>query len=312
MEIFIKRKEATDPKFGKRQEERSVEELIDFGVINLDKPAGPTSHQASDHVQKILGIDKAGHGGSLDPNVTGVLPITLGRATRLSQVLLKGGKEYVGVMHLHKEVSETELWRVINAFVGKIMQLPPVKSSVKRQLRERSVYSFDILEIDGKDVLFKVSCEAGTYIRKLCFDIGKKLGVGANMAELRRVRAAHFTEEDVVTLQDVKDAFVLWKNGNDAFIRHCIKPAERMVEHLPKVWVFDSAVESICHGRDVAVPGVSKLTTMEKSDIAAVMTLKDELVAVGIAEMSSSSILEKEKGIAVRVHKVFMKEGAYL
>ena len=311
-DIFVKREEATNEKFGKRQEDRSVGELIDFGVINLDKPPGPTSHQTSDYVQKIVGIEKAGHGGSLDPNVTGVLPITLERATRLSQVLLKGGKEYVGIMHLHKDIDEAEIHAVITAFIGKITQMPPVKSAVKRVLRERHIYSFDVLEIDGKDVLFRVSCEAGTYIRKLCFDIGKKVGIGANMAELRRVRAGHFIEKDVVTLQDVKDAFVLWKQGNEGFIRHCIKPAEKMVESLPKVWVFDSAVESICHGRDVAIPGVSKLNSFEKEDAVAVMTLKDELVALGVAGMSSSDVMSKEKGIAVRVDKVFMKEGVYL
>ncbi|MBI4152902.1 RNA-guided pseudouridylation complex pseudouridine synthase subunit Cbf5 [Candidatus Woesearchaeota archaeon] len=311
MQVFVKREEETDEKFGKRQQNRSVEELIEFGVINLDKPPGPTSHQVSDYVQRILKIEKAGHGGSLDPNVTGVLPITLERATRLSQVLLKGGKEYVCIMHLHKAVDEAEIRKAINDFIGKITQMPPVKSAVKRVLRERTVYSFEIFEIEGKDVLFRVSCEAGTYIRKLCFDIGKKLGVGANMAELRRVRAGHFTEEDIVTLQDVKDAFVLWKQGNERFMRHCIKPAERMVEHLPKVWVFDSAVESICHGRDVAIPGVSKLTLFEKEDAVAVMTLKDELVALGVAGLGSSDVLSKEKGIAVKVNKVFMKEGVY-
>ena len=182
---------------------------------------------------------------------------------------------------------------------------------MKRVLRERQVNRFDILEIDERDVLFHVECQAGTYIRKLCSDVGVKLGVGAHMLGLRRTRAAHFREDSSVTLQDVQDAVALWKQGNEKFIRTCVQPAEKMVELFPKVWVFDSAVESICHGRDVAIPGISKLTTMKKDADVAVMTLKDELVALGIAQMSDSDVMKMEKGIAVRVHKVFMKAGTY-
>src|SRR3989344_9234492 len=313
MDIIVKKKEKTDPQLGKALDERTVQELIEFGCINLDKPAGPTSHQASDYVQRILGIEHAGHGGSLDPQVTGVLPVTLERATRLSEVLLKSGKEYVGVMHLHKDVDEKKLRETIKKhFVGKIMQMPPVRSAVKRQLRERTVYRFDILEIDGRDVLFHVECQAGTYIRKLCSDLGDKLGIGAHMLNLRRTRAAQFVEKDVVTLQDLQDALVLWKEGNETFIRHCIKPAEKMVEPLPKIWVFDSAVESICHGRDVAVPGVSQLNPFDAGATVAVMTLKDELVALAIARMNSADVVQQEKGIAVKTNKEFMKAGTYL
>ncbi len=312
-EVLVKKEAETDWSFGKKPEERSVSELIEFGVVNLDKPSGPTSHQASDYVQRILEIKKAGHGGSLDPRVTGVLPVTLEKATRLSSVFLKGGKEYVCVMHLHKEVDSGVVRKTIkDFFVGKIRQTPPLKSAVKRVEREREVYTFDILEIDGKDVLFKISCEAGTYIRKICHDLGLKLKVGANMAELRRVRAASFTEEGLVTLQDLKDAFVLFKEGNEKFIRYCVKPAERMVQHLPKVFVFDSAVESLCHGRELAVPGVSKLNEFAADSLIAIMTLKDELVALGVAWMGSEEIMKKEKGIAVKTEKVFMEPGIYL
>ncbi len=311
-EIFVKREAPTDPQFGKRPEERSVQELIEFGCINLDKPSGPTSHQVSDFVQKILGISKAGHGGSLDPRVTGVLTIALERATRLSHVLLKGGKEYVGVLRLHKDVPEADVRKVIAQFIGKITQMPPVRSAVKRERRERTIYSFDILEISGKDILFRVNCEAGTYIRKLCHDIGLRLKIGGHMADLRRTRVSDFTEENLVTLHDVKDAFVLWKEeGNEAFIHHCIKPAEVMVSHLPKLWVFDTTVESVCHGSALAIPGISKFTSFEKGNTIALMTLKDELVALGVAQMSSEDVIKAVKGIAVLPTKVFMKPGTY-
>ena len=310
--VLVKKEAKTNPKVGCEPNKRSVDELIKFGVVNLDKPAGPTSHQVSDYVQRIVGIEKAGHSGSLDPRVTGLLPVALDHATRISHVLLKGGKSYVGILHLHNEVKEEQLREAIQKFRGKIMQLPPVKSAVKRELRQRTIYSFEILEIEERDILFSVDCEAGTYIRKLCHDLGQALGVGAHMADLRRVRVSSFTEEDAVTLQDLQDAVVFWKEeNNDKFIRHCIKPAERMLEHLAKVWVLDSAVESICHGRDVGIPGVSKLTTFKKGQMIAIMTLKNELVALGNAMMDSAQVMKEERGIAVKTHKVFMAPGVY-
>ena len=155
-QIFVK-KEA-EAVFGKNPKERTAEELIEYGIVNINKPKGPTSHQTSDYVKKILRIEKAGHSGTLDPAVTGVQPIALGRATRITQFLLTAPKEYVCLMHLHKEVEEEKLREVIKQFVGKIQQLPPIKSAVKRQLRTRKIYEFEILEIKKQDVLFRVKC----------------------------------------------------------------------------------------------------------------------------------------------------------
>ena len=166
--VLVRKPAQTSDKFGKSPEKRTVEELIKFGVVNIDKPAGPTSHQVSAYVQKILGIKKSGHSGTLDPNVTGVLPVALGKSTKVIQTLLTAGKEYVCIMHIHKPVPEYELFRALDKFTGKINQLPPIKSSVKRQWRERTIYYIDVLEIQGQDVLFTVGCQAGTYIRKLC------------------------------------------------------------------------------------------------------------------------------------------------
>jgi len=166
--ILTKKKVETSPKFGAYPDRRPAEELINYGIVNIDKPKGPTSHQVSAYVQQILKIGKSGHSGTLDPKVTGVLAIALGRATRVSQYLLKAGKEYVAIMHLHKEVKEDKIKKVCKEFVGKIKQLPPIKSAIKRQVRERKIYYLEILEIKEKDVLFRVGCQAGTYIRKLC------------------------------------------------------------------------------------------------------------------------------------------------
>jgi len=313
-EIIVKKQAETNPEYGCKPNKRPVKELIQYGVINIDKPKGPTSHQVSDYVQRILNIDKSGHSGTLDPAVTGILPIASGRATRIVQTLLKAGKEYVGIMHLHKKVNEKTINKACKEFIGKIKQLPPIKSAVKRIEREREIYYFEILEIDEKDVLFRVGCEAGTYIRKLCFDIGKKLGIGAHMAELRRTKAGPFSEDNkLVTLQDLADAYWFWKNeDNEKYIRHCIQPIEVAVSHLPKIWIMDSAVNSLCHGADLKIPGIIKFESLiQKEEPVAVMTIKNELIAIGITKMNSEDIKKKEKGIVVKVRKVFMKPGAY-
>lgn len=311
--ILIRKESETNPDLGCNPEDRKTEEIINYGIVNIDKPKGPTSHQVSDFVQKILHINKSGHSGTLDPAVTGVLPVALGRATRIVQTLLTAGKEYIAIMHLHKEIEEEKLRETIKKhFIGKIQQIPPLKSSVKRQLRTRSVYYFDILEVDGKDVLFKVGTEAGTYIRKLIHDLGKKLGIGAHMAELRRTKAGPFDESTLFTLQELTDAFYFWKEeNNEKFIRKVIQPVESGVRHLPKVWVFDTTIESICHGVDLKVPGISKLNdNISKDETVAIMTLKNELVALGIAKMDSNEMMA-EKGVAVQTEKVFMQPGVY-
>ncbi|MEK6983720.1 MAG: RNA-guided pseudouridylation complex pseudouridine synthase subunit Cbf5 [Nanoarchaeota archaeon] len=308
------RKEAdTDEKYGCRPEERKTEEIINYGIVNIDKPKGPTSHQVSDYIQKILKINKSGHSGTLDPAVTGVLPVALGRATRIVQTLLTAGKEYVAIMHLHKEIEEEKLRETIkNKFIGIIQQMPPLKSSVKRQLRPRTIYYFDILEKDGKDVLFKVGVEAGTYIRKLIHDIGKELGIGAHMAELRRTKAGPFNESSLIKLQELIDAYYFWiEDKNEKFLRQSIRPVENGIKHFAKVWVFDATVESLCHGVDLKVPGISKLNgNINKNEIVSIMTLKDELVALGTAKMGSKE-MTGEKGIAVQTERVFMQPGIY-
>ncbi len=187
--LQTKAEDYTDPKYGCTPSERPAKQYIKYGTINLDKPAGPTSHEVAAWVKKILKLDAIGHGGTLDPKVTGVLPVTLEESTKMVQALLYSGKEYICVLKLHGEVDEASLKRVLGLFEDEIYQRPPLRSSVKRQLRTRRIYYIDYIERDGRNVLFKVGCEGGTYIRKLCFDIGEILGVGGHMQELRRTRA---------------------------------------------------------------------------------------------------------------------------
>jgi len=315
-EILIRKLEDTNPSYGKEPSKRSIQDLINYGIVCVDKPQGPTSHQVSAYVRDILKVKKTGHSGSLDPNVTGVLVTATGRATRIVDSLLKAGKEYVCVMHLHQSIDEKTIKKVLKKFVGKIKQLPPLKSAVKRQERYRKVYYIKILEIDKecKDVLFITGVQAGTYIRKLVHDIGQEIGCGAHMAELRRTRVAFFNENtNMTTLQDLKDSLEIYKiTKNEEIIRNKIFPIEEATKHMPKIWVRDSAVNSICHGAKLNIPGISKLHANIEPDMAvALMTLKDELIATGIAKLNSSMILKKDKGLAVSPNKVYMIPDLY-
>lgn len=223
--------------------EKPISELIQFSLINLDKPAGPTSFQVSQFVKYALKISKTSHMGTLDPQVTGVLPITLGRACKLSDYFMHKDKKYVGIMRVHEDISLEKLKKEMSAFTGKITQLPPVRSRVKRDFREREVKQFEILEKQGKDVLFIANVEAGTYIRKICSDLGEKIG-GAHMLELRRVKASIFTENDdnFVNLYDFEKAAKEYLEGNELPLREILVPAEQAIKKvLPTTQLSEKA-----------------------------------------------------------------------
>jgi len=217
----------------KIRKERSISELLDFPILNIDKPAGLTSFQTAEKARKILGLRKSGHFGTLDLMVTGVLPVAINRACKLSGYFIKKDKTYIGKMHLHSEVGENKLKEEIKKFIGKIKQIPPVKSRVKRVEREREVYEFEILKMNGKDAEFKVKCEAGTYVRKLINDLGLKIG-GAHMTGLRRISAGIFTENDenFTSLEALEKAFLEYKNGNENNLRKLLIPAEEAVKKI--------------------------------------------------------------------------------
>jgi len=246
--------------------------------------------------------------------VTGVLPVALKDATKVIQALLKAGKEYVGVMKLHGDVSEKRIKDVFSEFQGKIYQKPPVRASVKRALRVRTIYYLDVLEIEERNVLFKVGCEAGTYIRKLVHDMGKVLGCGAHMQELRRIRAGPFTEDEgMVTLHDVLYAYSVWREtGNIEILRKVILPMEKALELLPKIFIRDSAVDAICHGAHLTVPGITYIESgIKPNDTVAILTLKGEAVALGKALASTEEILKATHGIVVKTERVLMPRGTY-
>lgn len=234
-------------------------------------------------------------------------------ATKVVQGFLYSGKQYVCVMQVHADVPEQTLRKVLGEFEGEIYQKPPLRASVKREPRKRYIYRLDVHEIDGRQVLFTCSCQAGTYIRKLCSDIGEVLACGAHMRELRRTRAGPFSENDgIVTMHELSAAQSEFEAGNDAHLRAIIKPMEIALTALPKVVLRDSAVDSVCHGAELAVPGIVKLdSSIEKSKPVAMFTLKGEAVAIGKALMTTREILDQEKGAAVRTERVLMERSTY-
>ena len=309
----MKDENAMSDRWGKRPSDRSIGELLSAGVIALDKPTGPTSHQVTAWAKGIMGMKKIGHGGTLDPNVSGVLPLCLGKAVRLTDLVLSSDKEYVCLMRLHRDRDEKKVREVMNSFVGKIYQFPPVRSAVKRQLRIRTVAELDIMQVSGRDILFRVSCDAGTYIRTLCTDIGEALGCGANMIELRRSRSGSMKESEAASLFDIKDSYVFWQqHGREEWIRSIVMPMEVLVEPLPKIIVKASAVDAICHGADLNIQGIHMLDEdIRKNALVALMTARGELVALGSMMMSSPKIMATSQGKAVKVTRVMMEAGTY-
>jgi len=233
-------------------QKKQLKELLEFGIINIDKPSGPTSFDVSEFIKKKLALRKTSHFGTLDPKVTGVLPIALNRACKLTGYFLGEDKKYIGIMRIHEEVDKKKIEELIkNKFLGRIKQLPPVKSRVKRQIREREIKSFKILEQDKEDILFEVECQGGTYIRKLIDDLGKELKIGAHMLELRRIKAGIFSENSIVNLYSFEKAVEEYKLGNEKLLREIIFPAEIIKEIYPFVEIKKESVDKILHGQPI-------------------------------------------------------------
>ena len=244
--------------------------------------------------------------------VTGVLPLALEDATKTIQAFLLSGKEYVCLMTLHGTVDEVMLREVLAEFVGDIFQKPPVRAAVKREVRKRTIYSIEDVEIEGRQVLFRVGCQAGTYIRKLVYDIGEVLEVGAHMRELRRTRSGSFTENGLFTLYDVLKLSQASAADKETIARQIVRPMEDAFDYIPKIHIRDSAVSSICHGADLAVPGIVKLSEGIRPKAAvALFTLKGELVALSRALMGTEQMIKDERGLAAKTVRVVMPVDTY-
>ncbi|WP_251344389.1 RNA-guided pseudouridylation complex pseudouridine synthase subunit Cbf5 [Haloplanus halophilus] len=260
--------------------DRSLDDRLAFGVVNLDKPPGPSAHQVAGWVRDMAGVDRAAHAGTLDPKVTGCLPITLGDATRLAPVFLEGRKEYVAVLELHGR-PPADMTDVLAEFEGELYQKPPRKSAVSRRLRTRRVHSLDLLETRDRQALLRIECASGTYIRKLCHDLGLALGTGAHMGDLRRTATDPFDDRDLVTLQDLADALAFAEEGDEAPLREAVTPAERVLKDLPAVTVAPSAAEQVATGAPVYAPGVLEADDAPADALVACFTPDGSAVCLG-------------------------------
>ncbi|MFB6132034.1 MAG: RNA-guided pseudouridylation complex pseudouridine synthase subunit Cbf5 [Halanaeroarchaeum sp.] len=261
--------------------EREPDALLKFGVLDLDKPPGPSAHQVSAWIRDLTGVEKAAHAGTLDPKVTGCLPVLLGAGTRLVPALLEGAKSYVAVLELHDD-PPADLDDVVGEFEGEIYQKPPRKSAVARRLRTRTVYDLSVLEVTDRQALLDIRCESGTYVRKLCHDLGLALGTGAHMGDLRRTATAPFDDTDLVTMHDLTDALAVWREEDDpSWLQSVVQPAERALSHLPDVTVAPSAAEQIAEGAPVYAPGVIEADDAPEDALVGCYTPNGAAVCLG-------------------------------
>ncbi|XP_059285332.1 H/ACA ribonucleoprotein complex subunit 4 [Lycium ferocissimum] len=296
---------------------RPLAEYIRYGILNLDKPANPSSHEVVAWIKRILRVEKTGHSGTLDPKVTGNLIVCIDRATRLVKSQQGAGKEYVCVARLHSDVPDVaKVARALEALTGAVFQRPPLISAVKRQLRIRTIYESKLLEYDADRhlVVFWISCEAGTYVRTLCVHLGLLLGVGGHMQELRRVRSGILGEKNnMVTMHDVMDAQWMYDNYRDeTYLRRVIMPLEVVLTSYKRLVVKDSAVNAICYGAKLMIPGLLRFENdVEVGEEVVLMTTKGEAIALGIAEMTTAVMATCDHGVVAKIKRVVMDRDTY-
>jgi len=293
-------------------EDRAPADLLAFGVVNLDKPPGPSAHQVAGWVRDAVddaferaGVDRelgrVAHGGTLDPKVTGCLPILLGDAARAARVFDDAVKEYVTILELHDH-APPDFESVVAEFEGEIYQKPPRKSAVARRLRARTIHSLDVLERHDRRALLRVRCDSGTYIRKLCHDIGLALGTGAHMGELRRSATGDFDDRDLVTMEDLVDALAEWADNGDAtWLRETVDPAERALSGYPTVTIAPSAAAEVATGAPVYAPGVIESEGQQRDDV---LCVTPDGSAVCLGRLVSDP--DAESGVVVELERVLV------
>jgi H/ACA ribonucleoprotein complex subunit 4 len=297
---------------------RSLSQHLSYGIINLDKPANPSSHEVVSWIKRILRLEKTGHSGTLDPKVTGCLIVCLDRATRLVKAQQSAGKEYVGVIKLHQKLADVKiLQRAIETTLqGALFQRPPLISAVKRELRIRTIYDSKLLEFDAERSLgvFWVKCEAGTYVRTFCVHAGLLVGTGGYMEELRRVKSGVLSETDnMVSMHDILDAQHVYDTTKDeTYLRRVVMPLEVLLTNYKRIVVKDSAVNAICYGAKFMIPGLLRFANgIELNDEVVLMTTKGEAIAVAIAQMTTSVLATVDHGVVAKIKRVIMERDVY-
>lgn len=303
--------------FGCSPSQRSIREYIRSGVINLDKPSNPSSHEVVAWLKRILRAEKTGHSGTLDPKVTGCLTVCVERATRLVKSQQGAGKEYVCVFKLNSSATtDKKITKALEKLTGPCFQRPPLICAVKRQLRIRTIYKLKLIEFDADRGLgvFWVSCEAGTYVRTLCEHLGLLLGTGGVMQELRRVKSGTHSENDgLVTMHDVLDAQWLYDNEKDeSYLRKVIKPLECLLVGHKRIMVKDSCVNAICYGAKILIPGILRFdNNIEIGEEIVIITTKGEAVCLAYSYLTSNTIQTCDHGCVAKIKRVLMDRDLY-
>jgi len=263
------------------------------GVLIVDKPEGMSSTEVVEHVKRRLRVKKAGHGGTLDPFATGVLPICLGRGTKIAQFILEGDKEYEGHFELGletetyditgevverrpvPELSLEEIQKVFDEYVGVIEQAPPAFSAAKLHGRPLYKYAreglkvekppkkveilvFEALKYEPPYVYFRIYCSKGTYIRSLVHEVGQRLGCGATLVKLRRLRKGPFTIEQAISLKRLDE------EAEDRRLERWIIPPARALEFIPALTLGPEVARRIRNGRPLAVSAVANMIRLQK------------------------------------------------
>ena len=305
----------TNPKFGSIPLDRSLDELLGSGILLVKKPRGPTSHQLTAWIRNILGIKKIGHGGTLDPMATGLLTILCGRATRLTDIILKGDKRYISVIRFGRNIDSLELESLLASLVGEIYNVPPKESAVKVQVRTRTISSLRLLDFDSESRIaaIEISCVAGTYIRTLTRDIGLLLNTSCEMLELHRDKTSIFDESMACNMHQLVDAIFLWKEHNDEkSLRKLLTPVESILTKIPSITIKDGAVAAMTHGAPLARPGVvnasSKITS---GSLVVINSMKGEVVAVAEISVDIDEVSNMKKGQVAVAKSVLMPTGIY-
>ena len=313
--IIFDKDAVTNPKFGSVPSERSLDELLGSGILLVKKPRGPTSHQLTAWIRNILGITKIGHGGTLDPMATGLLTILCGRATRLTDIILKGDKRYISIIRFGRDIDSIELEELLNSLVGEIYNVPPKESAVKVQVRTRTITSLSLLDFDSSSriAVVEISCVAGTYIRTLTRDIGLLLNTSCEMLELHRDRTSIFDESMACNMQQLADAIFLWKEHNDErSLRKLLTPVETILTKIPSIMIKDGAVAAMTHGAPLARPGVVNASSgISSGSLVVISSMKGEAVAVANTSVDIDEILKMTKGQVAVAKSVLMPTGIY-
>lgn len=313
--LILDENATTDPKYGGNPADRTIESLLDAGVILVDKPRGPTSHQLTAWAREMLGIQRLGHGGTLDPFATGLLTMLCGKATRLTEMVLTGDKRYLALLRFGRDVTEEELSNITDSLTGEIYNVPPLESAVKVRVRTRIIHDFSLIESEDENRLaaLTITCNAGTYIRTLARDIGLLLDTNCELLELHRDQTGSFDQSHACTMQQLTDAIFLWReHEDDRAMRRLIAPVEAILGHLPRIVVKDGAVAAISHGAALARPGVVSLDEgIERGDLVVLESLKGEAVALAETNSAASKIASMEHGEVARPKVVLMQAGIY-